>query len=1140
MKLFELYAGLGLDDSEFNKKVDQATSTGKRMETGIKASTLAAGQLLANFAQKAITGVINLAKTGLEYNQQMEDYTTNFTVMLGDAAKAAEKVQQLKEFAASTPFAMEDLAASTQTLLAFGVESEKTQGIMKQLGDISLGNAEKFGRLSTAYGKANSMGKLTGETVQQMIEAGFNPLLLISEKTGESMVDLQKRMSAGKVSVEELNGALETATSTGGQFNDGMKQASLTTSGLISTLKDNFTAMLGKLSQGFSNVLKDSVLPKLIGMVEKLTGYIDDSADKFEEFGDKLGDFVEDALDGLMEAIEWLIDNGGDLFDAFTSIGTIIGKLASAIVPAILNVLPKVATAFGGIMDKVMPLVETLVNGFAAAITWIADNAETLIPILEGVAAATLLWNGYQAILNITMAANPIGAVIKAVALLAGGLMLLNDAFGASNDGMNRFNSVADDIANNTTDFSDLVSRMTPNILDVNDLISSTGKTVGELQSTIQEKEDAITAILKSAMEDHRGLRQDELDDIAKYNADIASLNDELIEQYRSVELAKLRQIQLEAGDMTVEQMAQYEADMKSALESANQTSEDAYVARLATIENTHKAIGDIGSAAYLKEQQDAKANYEAQLAENQSYYDQANAIFLESAAVLVGAEKKKNSDLQIEYQTGLDNLNAHYDQWTKYTTDHYSNMNNMDSEQAQEEKAASDQWYADKQASLLAAQDAEIQAIEAKNAQINTMQANQDGEVHLYTQQMYQQELESAYAYYADELAAAKEAHDAQYQEIVNKYGSVNELESAEAQADLARIEQERKDQTAAWIALYDDKNAAAEAGNAEQMQLTQAAFDELKAAQEQFNADIEALDNGALTSNNQTSANWIVGMLIANRQKAEANDDYAAAYATFLDGLDSDAWNSFLYQYDVAKQAGTDIPAEYTAMLSALLDTFESMPEDMQDEGKEMLNGLLSGVTDESIRASLENEATDAADSVVGAIKDAWDINSPSKVADGLAGNFMGALSDGFSGRKSSLLSTVSSIASELVNSFLSLFGITRTTSSSGKVTYSTNSHATGKDYVPYDNYPAMLHEGEAVLTKAEATDWRRGDSGSAIDLSGFSSSIAEAVKSALNGAGFYVDGKQTGYLVAAGVNEAITGNVDSLLRSGYNGTP
>jgi len=299
-------------------------------------------------------------------------------------------------------------------------------------------------------------------------------------------------------------------------------------------------------------------------------------------------------------------------------------------------------------------LVETLVNGFAAAITWISDNAETLIPIIEGVAGALMVWNGAQAILNITMAANPIGAVIKAVALLAGGLMLLNDAFGVSNDGMRSFEDRANEIAKNTTDFSDLVGRMKPNILDVNDLISSTGRTVGELQATIDEKENAINAIYKAAADERRELREDELEQIAQYNADIASLNEELINQYRSVQIAKLREIITEEGDLSAEQIAQYQKDAEAALDSANDKAKAIYDAEMANLWNKYNAMGEVDSAAHLAEEQAAKEHYQSMLNENQTYYNDALQSLESSSNVLLGIEKKKNSDCSLNIRQGL------------------------------------------------------------------------------------------------------------------------------------------------------------------------------------------------------------------------------------------------------------------------------------------------------------------------------------------------------------------------------------------------------------------------------------------------------------------------------------------------------
>lgn len=78
---------------------------------------------------------------------------------------------------------------------------------------------------------------------------------------------------------------------------------------------------------------------------------------------------------------------------------------------------------------------------------------------------------------------------------------------------------------------------------------------------------------------------------------------------------------------------------------------------------------------------------------------------------------------------------------------------------------------------------------------------------------------------------------------------------------------------------------------------------------------------------------------------------------------------------------------------------------------------------------------------------------------------------------------------------------------------------SHATGLDYVPYNNYAARLHEGEAVLTKAEATAWRRGDvaASHAIDYD----RLAGAIASAMAGTSVQIDGQAVGVLVAPTVS-------------------
>ena len=258
--LFNLSAKVRLDSSDYEIGIAK-----------VKASTVALGNLMADFIKSAANVATGLVKVGLGYNMQMEDYTTNFRVMLGSMEAATAKVDELKTMAAKTPFAMDDLADATQTLLAFGVQSEKTTSVMTRLGDISLGNAQRLSSLSNAYGKAAAQGKLTGEVVQMMVDAGFNPLLQISEATGESMENLQKRMSAGAVSVDELDLALHRATSEGGQFYRGMEEASKTLSGQLSTLEDNWNAFLGEAMSPVNEQLSSKILPKAIESLDRLS-----------------------------------------------------------------------------------------------------------------------------------------------------------------------------------------------------------------------------------------------------------------------------------------------------------------------------------------------------------------------------------------------------------------------------------------------------------------------------------------------------------------------------------------------------------------------------------------------------------------------------------------------------------------------------------------------------------------------------------------------------------------------------------------------------------------------------------------------------------------------------------------------------
>ena len=182
---------------------------------------------IAQIAGDAISYFVNFVKdgikTGMEYNTNLEYTTAAIKALVGSEKQANKITEQMIILAAETPFQVTHYAKASKVLLGYGVAQENVIDSMKMLGNISLGNATAFDRLSLAYGQVISKGKLQAEEVRQMVNQGFNPLKFIAEETGETLGELQERMRAGKVSSDEVTKALQKATSGTGRFRNTME-----------------------------------------------------------------------------------------------------------------------------------------------------------------------------------------------------------------------------------------------------------------------------------------------------------------------------------------------------------------------------------------------------------------------------------------------------------------------------------------------------------------------------------------------------------------------------------------------------------------------------------------------------------------------------------------------------------------------------------------------------------------------------------------------------------------------------------------------------------------------------------------------------------------------------------------------------
>jgi tape measure domain-containing protein len=130
------------------------------------------------------------------------------------------------------------LIEAQKTMMAFGLDAEYAFGKLKNIGDIALGDKQKMQSLALAFSQMSSTGKLMGQDLLQMINAGFNPLEVISQKTGKSIAELKEEMGKGAISAEMVAQAFEWATEEGGRFYQGAETAAQTTAGKIAKVKD--------------------------------------------------------------------------------------------------------------------------------------------------------------------------------------------------------------------------------------------------------------------------------------------------------------------------------------------------------------------------------------------------------------------------------------------------------------------------------------------------------------------------------------------------------------------------------------------------------------------------------------------------------------------------------------------------------------------------------------------------------------------------------------------------------------------------------------------------------------------------------------------------------------------------------------
>lgn len=380
-----------LDDVLVNaKQVKHSFTEWTKTAMGLDAVTNLVGKVSQAFQ--------SLVGSSLDFEQQQANMRT---LLNGDAEATDNLIGKIREYGKATVYDRSGLIEAQKTMMAFGLDAEYAFGKLKNIGDIALGDKQKMQSLALAFSQMSSTGKLMGQDLLQMINAGFNPLEVISQKTGKSIAELKEEMGKGAISAEMVAQAFEWATEEGGRFYQGAETAAQTTAGKIAKVKDQI----------------DDFKITLFEATNGLTAWIAEAGNMFVPVAQAFPLF-QTIGKGVVNTVKWCGTNWSGFVNlvksGVVSIGLNMGILKYSIASA------------GGFFPWLRGVATAACRGISVAIMnipiigWIAAAVAAVIGLV------TLLWNkseGFRRLVfgvweSIKAVANNVWQVVKTVAMV--------------------------------------------------------------------------------------------------------------------------------------------------------------------------------------------------------------------------------------------------------------------------------------------------------------------------------------------------------------------------------------------------------------------------------------------------------------------------------------------------------------------------------------------------------------------------------------------------------------------------------------------------------------------------------------------------------------------------------------------------
>ena len=392
---------VGVSVEDVGRKMERASAKAESLSVPFSglSKTLTGAVTKSQLIATAITSLAGkfasfgegVVKQGADFNQAMEKYRVAYTNMLGSAEQAQAVLNQIKQDAAHTPLNVDSLVQANQLLISAGVDAGKARSTILALGDAvsaTSGGNDALSRMAANLQQIKNVGKASAADIKQFAMAGIDIYGILADYTGKNTAEVQNMT----VTYDLLTAALQKASEEGGRYYNAMETQSQTMSGRIETLKDNWSQLLGTLTEGLTET-EGKLVTAASGWVQRLQ-------EAFETSG----------ANGLMQAGGHIVD------DIATGISDGIPSLATQAAGAVQNFALYLQDNTGQIVDTGGQLLTSLANGILSTAPIVANAAVQTVSSL-----AVELWNNADKIF--TAGADLLGKLVEGFLSLTGNVI---------------------------------------------------------------------------------------------------------------------------------------------------------------------------------------------------------------------------------------------------------------------------------------------------------------------------------------------------------------------------------------------------------------------------------------------------------------------------------------------------------------------------------------------------------------------------------------------------------------------------------------------------------------------------------------------------------------------------------------------